>query len=289
MTWTIGTSLDDFRARAGDFLAASPAENTVLLTIVNQLARRGPHYFGEGAPVFGWWRREPGGPVEGAFLQTPPFEPRLGRMPASAAAELAAELAAGGVEAAGLGGVAGGEAQVRAFGAAWTAATGVTGTVKVSERLYRLGELTGPPRPPAGSSRIAGAADRALLIEWIEEFAAEADVLIPKVATVVDNRTAAGQLHLWEDGGRPVALAAVSSVLAGMARIGPVYTPRECRGRGYASGVTVAASAAALAGGAAEVLLYTDLANPTSNSIYQQIGYRPVEDCLKLEFGVHPG
>ncbi|MER6362019.1 GNAT family N-acetyltransferase [Kitasatospora sp. NPDC001527] len=110
------------------------------------------------------------------------------------------------------------------------------------------------------------------------------DISIPDVATVVDDRTAAGQLHLWEDGGRPVAVAGVSAVVAGMSRIGPVYTPRDARGRGYASGVTAAASAAALAGGAGEVLLYTDLANPTSNSIYQQIGYRPVEDCLVLAF-----
>lgn len=74
-----------------------------------------------------------------------------------------------------------------------------------------------------------------------------------------------------------------------MSRIGPVYTPTDQRGRGYASAVTAAASAHALAQGAAEVLLYTDLANPTSNSIYQQIGYRPVEDCLTLDFTTRGG
>ncbi|MFJ9947772.1 GNAT family N-acetyltransferase [Kitasatospora sp. NPDC091207] len=98
----------------------------------------------------------------------------------------------------------------------------------------------------------------------------------------VDERTADGRLHLWEDGGTPVAMAGNSPVIAGMSRIGPVYTPGERRGRGYASGVTAAATAHALAQGATEVLLYTDLANPTSNSIYQQLGYRPVEDCLTV-------
>ncbi|KOV12063.1 hypothetical protein ADK60_33615 [Streptomyces sp. XY431] len=301
MPWTISSSLDDFRARAGGFLAAHPAENTVLLTITDRLAASGPHYYGDGVPVFGWWRAEPDGPVAGAFVQTPPFTPRLGRMPESAAVELAAELAAllaaelvaepaagsaaAPAGAAALTGAGGGAAATLAFGAAWAAVTGTTSTVRTNERLYRLGELADPPRPPSGRSRLAGAADHELLVRWFAEFAEEVDIRIPNVATVVDDRTAAGQLHLWEDGGRPVAVAGASAVIAGMSRIGPVYTPGEARGRGYASGVTAAASAAALARGAVEVLLYTDLANPTSNSIYQQIGYRPVEDCVELAFG----
>ncbi|MCX4754627.1 GNAT family N-acetyltransferase [Kitasatospora purpeofusca] len=289
MPWTISSSLDDFRARAGGFLAAHPAANTVLLTITDRLAARGPHYYGDGVPVFGWWRAEPDGPVAGAFLRTPPFALRLGLMPESAAAELATELAtrsaAGPAGGAALTGAAGGAAATLAFGAAWAAATGTTSTVRTNERLYRLGELADPPRPPSGRSRLAGAADRELLIRWFTEFAEAVDIRIPDVATVVDDRTAAGQLHLWEDGGRPVAVAGASAVIAGMSRIGPVYTPADARGRGYASGVTAAASVAALDRGAGEVLLYTDLANPTSNSIYQQIGYRPVEDCVELAFG----
>ncbi|MFB8240764.1 GNAT family N-acetyltransferase [Kitasatospora purpeofusca] len=285
MPWTVSSSLDHFRARAGGFLAAHPAENTVLLTITDRLAASGPHYYGDGVPVFGWWCAEPDGPVAGAFLRTPPFTPRLGLMPESAAAELATELAAGAPGAEAVTGVAGGAAATLAFGAAWAGATGTTSTVRTNERLYRLGESADPPRPPAGRSRLAGAADRELLIRWFAEFAEEVDIRIPNVATVVDDRTAAGQLHLWEDGGRPVAVAGAGAVIAGMSRIGPVYTPADARGRGYASGVTAAASAAALALGAGEVLLYADLANPISNSIYQQIGYRPVEDCVELAFG----
>ncbi|WP_380285643.1 GNAT family N-acetyltransferase [Kitasatospora purpeofusca] len=286
MPWTLSTSLDDFRTQAGGFLAANPAENTVLLTITDRLAVRGLRYYGDGAPLFGWWRPEPDAPVAGVFLQTPPFAPRLGLMPERAAAELAVELAGARAGFTALAGVGGGVAAVRAFGEAWAGATGTTGTVKTNERLYRLGELTDPPRPPAGRPRLAGAGDRELLIRWFDAFAAEVDIRIPDTAMVVDDRTADGRLHLWEDEtGRPVAVAGASAVVAGMSRIGPVYTPREARGRGYASGVTAAASAAALADGAEEVLLHTDLANPTSNSIYQQIGYRPVGDCLELAFG----
>ncbi|MFG2846115.1 GNAT family N-acetyltransferase [Kitasatospora sp. NPDC048296] len=284
MTWTLSTSLDDFREQAGEFLAARSAENTVLLTIAHRLAEAGLDVFGERPPVFGWWQAEPGGPIEGAFLQTPPFAPRLSAMPQTAAAELAVRLAEAGAEFTEVAGVSGGADAVRAFGEAWTAATGTEQSVRVSERLYRLGELTDPPRPPAGRHRLAGPADRELAIRWHQEFLLEVKIQPHDVARSVDDRIASGGLHLWEDAGTPVALAGSSPVLAGMSRIGPVYTPAERRGRGYASAVTAAASAHVLGLGAEEVLLYTDLSNPTSNSIYQQIGYRPVEDCLVLDF-----
>jgi predicted GNAT family acetyltransferase len=70
-----------------------------------------------------------------------------------------------------------------------------------------------------------------------------------------------------------------------MVRVGSVYTPSELRGRGYAGAVTATVSQAARDAGAAEVLLYTDLANPTSNALYQRLGYRPVEDRVMLSFG----
>jgi predicted GNAT family acetyltransferase len=69
-----------------------------------------------------------------------------------------------------------------------------------------------------------------------------------------------------------------------MVRIGPVYTPPDLRGHGYASAATAAVSRQALAAGAEEVVLFTDLANKVANSIYQRIGYRPVEDRVVLSF-----
>ncbi|MFH8379451.1 GNAT family N-acetyltransferase [Kitasatospora sp. NPDC018058] len=284
MTWTLSTSLDDFRDQAGDFLAARPAENTVLLTIAHRLAGSGLDVFGERPPVFGWWRGGDGGAVEGAFLQTPPFPPRLSAMPPAAAAELAVRLAAAGAEFTEVTGIGGGAEAAHAFGAAWTAATGAERTVSVNERLYRLGELTDPPRPPAGRHRLAEPADRELVIGWYHGFLAEAKVRHPDVPKTVDEKIANGGIHLWEDGGHPVSFAGTSPVLAGMSRIGPVYTPADLRGHGYASAVTAAASAHVLGLGAQEVLLYTDLDNPISNSIYQQIGYRAVEDAVVLDF-----
>jgi predicted GNAT family acetyltransferase len=69
-----------------------------------------------------------------------------------------------------------------------------------------------------------------------------------------------------------------------MVRVGPVYTPPELRGHGFASAATAAVSRAALEAGLREVVLYTDLANPTSNAVYQRLGYRPVEERVVLSF-----
>ena len=91
-----------------------------------------------------------------------------------------------------------------------------------------------------------------------------------------------GGVLVWEAGGVPVSLACVTRQVAGMVRVGPVYTPPERRGHGYASAVTAEVSRAACAAGAGEVLLYTDLANPVSNSIYQRIGDREIEDRVVL-------
>jgi predicted GNAT family acetyltransferase len=70
-----------------------------------------------------------------------------------------------------------------------------------------------------------------------------------------------------------------------VSRIGPVFTPRDRRGRGYGSAVTAAAAELAYRSGTANVVLFADLANPVSNSIYQRIGFEPVVDSVRIDFG----
>ncbi|MFE7609688.1 GNAT family N-acetyltransferase [Streptomyces celluloflavus] len=127
-------------------------------------------------------------------------------------------------------------------------------------------------------------ADRALLLAWFTAFAEETGASPPRHARAVDDRIAHGRCTLWETGGRPVSLAGVIPTVSGATRIAPVYTPPELRGRGYAGAVTAAVSAASRHSGATELLLFTDLANPTSNALYQRLGYQPVGDHLVLEF-----
>ena len=91
---------------------------------------------------------------------------------------------------------------------------------------------------------------------------------------------------LWEVAGRPVALAVAQRQVAGMTRIGPVYTPPADRRHGFGAAVTAAAAAWALDDGAGQVVLFVDHANPTTNRLYHRLGFRPVHDAVELSF--HP-
>ena len=92
-----------------------------------------------------------------------------------------------------------------------------------------------------------------------------------------------GGFVIWEDG-EPVSFAGYGSPTPNGIRVGPVYTPPELRGRGYASALVGELTARLLTGGRRLCFLFTDLANPTSNSIYQRVGYRPVADVTDWRF-----
>jgi predicted GNAT family acetyltransferase len=287
VSWTTTDAVDEFLAEAGEFLNAEPARNTVILSVTESLkagaaeTEGAAETGGGGGLLFGWWRAGPG-PVSGAFMQTYDFPAFLTSMTSEAAAELAAELAAAGHK---VPGVNAERQAAEAFEAAWRQRTGDAATVHAHMRLYRLGRLTPPEPPPDGAPRVAGDQDRDLLIEWFEAFAREVDDPPGQdQAAAVDDRLGYGGVTVWEAAGAPVSLAGVTRVTRGMARVAPVYTPPPLRGRGYAGAVTAVVSQGALDAGATEVVLYTDLANPTSNSLYQRLGYRAVEDRLALYF-----
>ncbi|MFD3482132.1 GNAT family N-acetyltransferase [Streptomyces sp. NPDC058665] len=279
MAWQLTDDAGEFRTAAAPCLALDPARSTLLLTISESLRTNGA-----GAPArFGYWRAGEDAPVSAAFLQTPPLRPLLGPMPDRAARELVPVLRA--VDPS-LSSVQGEEACVRAFAAEWT---GRPGGWRVSHRvrLFRLGELTPPDPAPAGRARLATAADLSLLAEWMSAFATDTGQPVRadgdyRQATA--ERVVAGRLWVWDVAGAPVAMASVTPILAGQARAAPVYTPLALRGRGYGGAVTAAVSQAALDAGAEQVLLYADLANPTSNALYRRLGYRPLVDSQVLTF-----
>ncbi|WP_407288557.1 GNAT family N-acetyltransferase [Streptomyces sp. BP-8] len=280
MAWTTTRDPGAYEAAAGEFLRGRPAEHTVLLSVVSALRELGRDRYGDDAPSFGWWRRG-GGAVGAAFVWTPPRTVLLSPMPEGAAAELARALAQ---DPGGIPGVNGARAAAEAFAAAWQERRGGTVRLAKRHRRYRLGELTPPDPAPPGAARPATPADRDLLLAWSTAFAAETGGPPPRDARAVDNRIAGGRCMLWEAGGRPVAMAGITPTLCGTARVAPVYTPPELRGRGFAGAATAAVSGAARDAGAHEVLLFADLANPTSNALYQRLGYRPAEEHVVLEF-----
>ncbi|MEW2166456.1 GNAT family N-acetyltransferase [Streptomyces sp. NPDC007084] len=279
--WRVVRDVDVFLGRAGEFLRGSPALHTVPLTVTDALRRRGMGAYGEGAPVFGVLER--GGVVCGTFFRTPPYRLNLTAVPerdADALAELLADVDAA------LPGAAAEPDTAGAFAEAWRRRTGVTAVRVGSERLYRLDALTAPAPAPAGRARVAGGADRELLVRWYREFVGAIGGSGHRDGGAwADDRISYGGITLWETpDGTPVAMAGATPPVAGQVRVGPVYTPAALRGRGYAGAVAAEVSRAARAAGAQEVVLFADLANPTSNGLYQRVGYRPVADFATWGF-----
>jgi uncharacterized protein len=180
--------------------------------------------------------------------------------------------------------------EVDAFASAWTLRRGVTAVSVFDQGIYALRRLR-PSRPTPGAERLAGAADRDLVLSWMKAFAEEVlhgggDDDGSRLARSVDARLASdvAGVALWEVDGQPVSLAGFGGPTPHGIRIGPVYTPPDLRGNGYGSAVTAAATRLQLERGYAFCFLYTDLANPTSNAIYVRLGYERVCDSREIAF-----
>ena len=278
MPWRLTTDVEAYAERTEGLLLSSPAEHTVPLTVLQEV-RRGRRWSDEPM-LFGWL--EDGGEVRGAVLRTPPFEWLLGVVPEAATAELVAALRATGAD---VPGVNGDLAGVDRFAAAWTAATGERATTTLALDLYELGTLRHPEPRPAGRARAADDADLEVALRWYTAFQQETPAPVTDVLPLVRERLDDRRLWLWEDEtGVPVSLAARTAAVAGVARIAPVYTPPEHRRHGYAGAVTAACAADALARDAQRVVLYTDIADPSANAMYQRVGFRPIGGRRVVQF-----
>jgi GNAT superfamily N-acetyltransferase len=271
MGWQFTSDIETYAAAVWDVLAENPFEHTVGLSVI-EAVRAGHRYSEDREMRFGYH------PDGGAVSLTPPYELLLARVPEHTLDGLIEAL--DGVSFPGVNGIA---ETVERFAARWTERHPVR-VVPVHEmRLYRLGTLTPPEPAPAGRGRPATADDIDLAVDWLRVFQREAGLPGSNVEATVRRAIGDGRMWLWEDE-TPVALSSRTPVAVGVARVGPVYTPAEHRRRGYGTAITAACTGHALQSGAEHVVLFTDLANPTSNSIYQQIGFRPVRDYTVIHF-----
>jgi predicted GNAT family acetyltransferase len=176
------------------------------------------------------------------------------------------------------------------FAEIWSGVTGQPHTLKMHLRAFELQQVAQPPYPP-GRLRPATADDKALLVQWVNAFGTEAlhepDQNLERVQQGVERALRHQNYFVWDDNG-PVALAGRARPTRRGVTIGPVYTPPEKRNQGYATALVAQLSQRLLNEGKQFVTLFTDLANPTSNSIYQKIGFRPVRDFVEYGFG-QPG
>jgi RimJ/RimL family protein N-acetyltransferase len=278
MSWVITGDITAYDAVAGGFLRSRPVENTVLVTVLESLQARGLTAYGNAPAVLGSWMAA-AGCVAGAFVHTPPFPMLLSTMPEQAVGELAKALTADGRRPPG---VTARREIAEAFAAHWRRVAGADFTIWERRRLHRLVQVRPPATP--GHARPAQPADRDLLLAWYHAAEREIRERPGDHAAAIDDRIGYGGVTLWERDGVPVALAGQTRTVAGMVRIAPVYTPPEHRRHGYGAAVTAAVSQAAVEAGAQEVVVFTDLANPASNTIHQRIGYQPLDDYLVISF-----
>lgn len=172
-----------------------------------------------------------------------------------------------------------------AFAEIWKRQTGQPSTIRMSQRIYALTNVTTPTNV-SGHMRWAEEEDIATLASWFLGFWHEAALDDPPANPEENVRQfmTAGKLAVWDDGGM-VSMTGSSRGTPNSATISAVYTPPEHRGNGYASGCVAALSQWLLDDVNRFCTLYTDLANPTSNKIYQTIGYRPIADCAMIMLG----
>ncbi|MFD4718622.1 GNAT family N-acetyltransferase [Streptomyces sp. NPDC058423] len=280
--WDLTEDVDDFLARAGDFLRSQPGRHVMPLTWTARLRARGAEAFGTAAPVFGMLDR--GGEVHATFYRLPSGGLGLTPLTPEEADGLAARLAALGYS---FPSVSADHGTAAAFAEAWRRHTGATPKLRDTRlRLYRLGTLTPPDPLPAGRGRLLGEEDLEHVMYWCGEFAKAVgeDVSID-ADTWADTRYADKRYTLWETpDGTPVSVAGMNPMIGGQIQVDIVYTPAHLRGRGYAGAVTAEVSRAALAAGARDVVLFADLSNPTSNALYQRLGYRTLTDWAVYGF-----
>lgn len=272
----------EFAHVAGPLLAADPVRNATPINVLARLLANAS--FSDDDPVYLTVHDADGADLIGAALCTPPFPIIVTALPAQAAPVVVDHL----LDVVGFRpvGVHGMRPEAEAFLAAWSARTGDRIGHQFDQRLYRLGELV-PPTSVEGGSTLATDADVDLLVDWVGAFAAEVHLEGPQPTAQQRRRRIQeqrGAYVIWRLAGAPVSLAVISAPEVGVAKIAPVYTPPELRGHGYASAATAKACQWGLDQGADHVVLYTDLANPISNSIYQRIGFVPVADALDLRF-----
>jgi ribosomal protein S18 acetylase RimI-like enzyme len=277
-----------------DFLRADPVGNTVVLGVTIRL----PHTPREPQPTdcYGWWT-DGAGRIGAAFTTQDPFAVTLSaQVPEQAARTLAgAWLGSGRARPSGVFGAIETAGKVAADFAERTGG-GYRPRPQHSMRLFGFAEPNPPDPAPRGAACLATTADLELVTRWDGAFLEDCGIpVMPAQAAITKGRIAEGRSVLWTVGGagsaggaggaeaEVVAMASYSMIVAETSRITGVYTPPEHRRNGYAAGVTWAVTHIAQDAGARHVLLHTDLSNPTSNGVYQRLGYRPVQDVTEFE------
>jgi uncharacterized protein len=277
-------TVETFLDRATPFLVEREAEHNRILGICYNIAHGASHF--DGPNYFA--TVEDGSRVLGASMRTAPFQLHLSHMEPACIPVLAADVldTFGAIPS-----VVGEVSLSQTFADEWSRLTGLGYRVGVATRLFQLRSVR-PVKEADGAFRRAQPGDRDLLVEWLSAFDAEAlshttrqrDREQIEAEIDLDLQGGPRGIYVWEDVDQVVSMAGYSGPTPNGIRVLHVYTPPELRGQGYATTCVAALSQKLLEGGRKFVFLFTDLANPTSNHIYQEIGYEPVCDLTEFVF-----
>ena len=267
---------EEFRDKAGSWLALKEVQNNVFLGVLANLlqkpaGQRFEHYF---------WLVEEEGSLKGAAFCTPPYKLTLSEMDKDSLIPLADFLR---VSHPLIPGVGGPKETARHFSHLWNLKTQKPSFLEDSMRIYQL-EQPAEIQFQTGRLQKAQPAETDLLTRWLGGFHREIN-LSEQVdeRNMVVNYIREGRLFVWEDQGLR-SMGAYTGETGHGIRITMVYTPSESRGKGYATSLVAALSRQLLDSGKKFCCLYADLLNPTTNSIYQKIGYKPVCDWNVYKF-----
>jgi uncharacterized protein len=261
------TAAESFLDRAQPWLVEHEAENNLILSIAAQLVKT-PRDDAYLATI------ESHGEVVGCAFRTPPYKLSVTTMPADAIDVFVHHICE---EFDDTPGVLGPDDVARRIAEGIAAQQGRKAHAGMKSRIYQARTVFPPATLPGGRMRLAQPGDAELLSAWLDEFAKETNHGPGDARTYTHLHIANKTVFIWDDDG-PKTTALWAGITPNGVRVGFVFTPAEHRGRGYASAVTAAASQRALDTGYQFCCLYTDLGNPTSNAIYQKIGYTPVCD-----------
>ena len=259
--------------RADDFLASKPVLHNLVLSILHaRVAHAVPGRY--------WVALYGEKTVVGVVVQSPlEYPATLTPMEARVVSAMVDAIAEAGVT---LPGVNGEAATAASFAGQWSERCKSAVTPLQGLRLYELLEAGEAPRTE-GHLRQAGPQDRSLMILWTRAFHDEIGESADDTETRVDRGLAAGQLWVWDKKGETMSMAVSREPTKGVVRISGVYTPPEKRNQGYATACVHALSEHLRRSGR-RCILYTDLGNSTSNSIYRRIGYRAIAEALRYRF-----
>jgi uncharacterized protein len=271
----------EFLAAAAPLLAADEPRHNLMYGICSSVVDA-PEAFRDAR----FWTVRADDGLAAAALMTPPFNIVVAQPLHADALPFAAHvLYEEGVH---LPGVTGAIPEVQEFAAAWEQLTGASLRIRMQQGIYAARGVVVPDETP-GAARQAGPEDRYLVLEWLRAFEKEAmqgDSPRADHEQWLDRRLASATagVTLWEDESRVVSMCSYGGPTPHGIRIGPVYTPPRSRRRGYASALTADVTKRLLDAGRDYCFLYTDLANPTSNKIYMDIGYERVCDSAEYAF-----